>query len=65
MPDRLKLAFNNAFVLNINKIKGLRKLTKHQHSFVVNITKLPGIKLNKTFFQKYIFKPRHTSETLF
>ena len=48
----LKLAFNNAFILNINKIKCSRKTAKHQHSLVVNITKIPGIKLTRNLFVK-------------
>ena len=52
MSDCLKLAFNNAFILNIDKINDLRKPTKHHHSFIVNITKFPGIKLKKKLFTK-------------
>ena len=57
--DCLKLAFSNAFILNI-KIKDSRKLTKHQHSLIVNITKLPSIKLNRNLFAKiYIQTKAH------
>ena len=48
----LKLAFNNAFILNINKIKCSRETAKHQHSLIVNITKIPGIKLTRNLFVK-------------